>query len=384
MKTSHGLLISAVLIAGGYGAWHFTLPKHEDAPPPPPVPVAAMQAKQADVAVYLRGIGTVTALNQVDVRPQVGGGLESVPVKEGDLVKKGDVIAVIDPRPFKAALDKAQAQLVQDQAQLTNAQADLQRYAALVQRDFASRQQYDTQVSTVARLQGVVASDQASIEEAEINLTYCVLKSPIDGRIGLRRVDPGNLVQANNATAIISVVQEQPISVIFTLPESDVPALRAAMAKGALPAIADTSDSAKQLARGTLLTPNNTVDPASGTIQLRAVFDNTDMALTPGQFVNIRLQTGTAHGVTVPHDAVQHGNDGLFVFTVKPDKTADRARVEVAYDDGAQAVVGKGLKDGDTVITSGQTRIGPGVKVAVHDPGQPAQDQPQAQQDAQK
>lgn len=384
MKTFNGLAIGAVLIVGGFAAWHLTRPKHDDAPPPPPVPVAAALSKQADVPVYLRGIGTVTALNEVDLRPQVGGDLESVPVKEGDLVKKGDVIAVIDPRPYKAALDKARAQLVQDQAQLTNAQADLQRYAALVQRDFASRQQYDTQVSTVARLQGVVSADQASIEEAKINLSYCVLNSPIDGRIGLRRVDPGNLVQANNATAIISIVQDNPISVIFTLPETDVPELTAAMAKGQLPAFADMSNTGKQLASGTLLTPNNTVDPASGTIQLRAVFSNDDLALTPGQFVNIRLQTDTAHGVTVPHDAVQHGQDGLYVFTIKPDNTVDRSPIQLAYDDGTQSVVSKGLDAGAKVVTAGQTRIGQGVKVAVHAPGEAPQPQPAPQQDAQK
>ncbi|MBV9921264.1 MAG: efflux RND transporter periplasmic adaptor subunit [Pseudonocardia sp.] len=370
MKKSHAIVAGVVLVGVGLAAWHFTRPKQTDDAPPPPIPVSATQAKPSEVPVYLRGIGTVTALNYVDIRPQVGGTLVDVPVREGDLVKKDEVIAVIDPRPYQAALDRAQAQLVQDQAQLQAAKLDLQRYGALVARDFASRQQYDNQVATVGKLQGAIAADQASIQEAQINLSYCVLKSPIDGRIGLRRVDPGNLIQANNSTPIISVVQEQPISVIFTLPETDVPRLRDAMRKGTLSTFADTSDTETQLAAGTLLTANNAVDPGSGTIQLRAEFSNQDLALTPGQFVNVRLQIGSAKGVTVPHDAVQHGQDGLFVFTIKPDDTAQRSPIQVAYDDGQHTVLSTGVNDGDNVIISGQTRVGSGTKVKVQKPGE--------------
>jgi membrane fusion protein, multidrug efflux system len=388
MRLTNVLVLGAVLIGGGYAAWHFTRPRHEDSPPPAPVPVTAVQAKHETVPVYLRGIGTVRALNAVEIRPQVGGTLLDVPVNEGDLVKKDTVLAVIDPRPYKAALDKAQAQLAQDQAQLENAKLDQQRYATLANKEFASRQQLDTQVATVNRLAGVVQADQAAIEEAEINLSYCVLKSPLDGRIGLRRVDPGNLVQANSTgPGILSVVQDQPISVLFTLPDSELPQVRDAMKKGQLAVLADTSDQTRELARGVLLTPDNSVDPASGTIQLKAQFDNPDLALTPGQFVGVRLQVATAEGVAVPHEAVQHGQDGLFVFEIKPDDTTERRVVDVAYDDGKTSVVSKGLDDGARVVVAGQTRIGSNTKVAAHAPGeQPAPPQPpdQGKQAAQR
>ena len=190
------------------------------------------------------------------------------------------------------------------------------------------------------RLQGVIAADRAAIQEAEINLGYAVLKSPLAGRVGLRRVDPGNLLQANSAgPGIVSVVQEQPISVLFSLPQTDLPTVRDAMAKGNRPVLADTSDDRRVLGRGTLVTTDNAVDPSSGTIQMRANFPNDDRALTPGQFVDVRLQVDTADGVVVPHNAVQHGQQGLFVFAIDPDHTVRRQDVTVTYDDGEQAVL---------------------------------------------
>lgn len=366
-------IAGAILIAGGgYAGWHYLGGrKAEQASPPPPVPVTAAQAKDAEVPVYLKGIGTVRALQAVDIRPQVGGVLLDVPVREGDRVQKGATLAVIDPRPYQAALDKARAQRQQDQAQLENAQADLRRYSTLARSDFASRQQVETQQASVARLQGVVAADDAAIEEAQINLSYCVLHAPMDGRVGLRRVDPGNLIQANmTGPGILSVVQDDPISVVFTLPESDLPRVRAAMARGSVPVLADSSDQQEaELARGALLTPDNAVDAASGTIALKAIFANRDNRLTPGQFVAVRLQADTARGVTVPHVAVQHGQDGLFVFAVKPDGTAERRDVQVTYDDGAVAVIGRGVAKGDKVVVSGQTRVGTGTRLAIREDG---------------
>ncbi len=371
MKPSRLIAAGVVLVAGGYAAWHFTRPAHNDAPATQPVPVSAVPATDATIPVYLRGIGTVTALNAVEIRPQVGGTLLEVPIKEGQLVKKGDVLAVIDPRPYKAALDKAQAQLTQDQAQLENAQLDLQRYSTLAKSDFASRQQVDTQRSTSARLQGVVDADKAAIEEAQINLSYCVIQAPMAGRVGLRRVDPGNLVQANSTgTGIISLVQDQPITVVFALPETDLPQIRSAMKNGQPKVLADSSDESAQLATGVLLTPDNSVDPTSGTIQLKAQFANEELSLTPGEFVSVRLEVSTAHGVTVPHTAIQHGLAGLFVFTIKPDTTIERKPVDVAYDDGTSTVLARGVDAGAQVVTAGQTRIGPGVKVATRDPSQ--------------
>ena len=386
MKTSYALALGAVLlIGGGYGGWRvFAGQGKQDQPAQPPsVPVTAAESKAADVPVYLRGIGTVQALNSVEVHPQVGGVLIDVPVREGQDVKKGDTLAVIDPRPYKAALDKAQAQRQQDQAQLDNAQADLKRYSSLARSDFASRQQVDTQQSTVARLQGTVAADDAAIEDAQLNLGFCVLHAPMDGRVGLRRVDPGNLIQANSSgPGILLVVQVRPIAVLFTLPEGDLPRVRQASAHGTLPVLADTSDGQDELARGTLLTADNAISSSSGTIQFKATFANTDDRLTPGEFVSTRLLVDTMHGVTVPHDAVQHGQQGLYVFTVKPDQTADRRDIQLTYDDGKTAVIGKGVEAGEQVVVAGQTRVAAGTRVSPKEqPSAQAQDgQPQSEQ----
>ena len=386
MRTVPLLATAALVVVGGYAAWHYFGPTPGDktAAAPIPVPVSTATAKEEDVPVYLRGIGTVLALNAIEIHPQVGGILTDLPVKEGQDVKKGDVVAVIDPRPLKAALDRTIAQRVQDQASLQNAQADQQRYATLATRDFASRQQLDTQVSTVARLQGVVAADVASIEEAQINLSYAVVHSPLDGQVSLRRVDPGNLIQANaTGPGIISIQQIHPISVIFTLPETELQQVRDAMAKGTLTVIADTSDGQDQLATGKLLTADNAINTGTGTIQFKALFDNKDDRLTPGEFVSTQLQTAIAHGVAIPHDAVQHSQDGLFVYAVKPDKTADRRVIKVLYDDGKVAVVQQGVANKEMVVTSGQSRVGPGTALAFSQPAaQSDGQQPPADQSA--
>jgi len=377
MKSSYALALAAVLlVGGGYAGWR-EFGAHRDqgqASQPPPVPVTVATSAVADVPVYLRGIGVVQAQNSVEVHPQVGGVLLSVPVCEGQDVKKGDTLAVINPRPYKAALDKAQAQLQQDQAQLENAKADLTRYSSLARSEFASRQQVDTQQSSVARFQGVVAADQAAIDDAQLNLGFCVLHASMDGRVGLRRVDPGNLIQANSTgTGILLVVQVRPIAVVFTLPQEDLPRVRGASSHGTLAVLADSSDGRDELARGTLLTADNAVNASSGTVQFKALFPNEDDRLTPGQFVSTRLLVRTAHGVTVPHEAVQHGQNGLYAFTVKPDKTADRRDIELAYDDGTTAVVGKGVEDGEQVIVSGQTRVGQGTRLSPQEQTRSAQ-----------
>ncbi len=384
MKSSHALALAAVLLAGGgYAGWR-EFGAHRDqgqAPQAPPVPVTVATvpvtvatSAMSDVPVYLRGIGVVQAQNSVEVHPQVGGVLISVPVREGQDVKKGDTLAVIDPRPYKAALDKAQAQLQQDQAQLENAKADFSRYSSLARSDFASRQQVDTQQSSVARFQGVLAADQAAIDDAQLNLGFCVLHASMDGRVGLRRVDPGNLIQANSTGAgILLVVQVRPIVVVFTLPGEDLPRVRDASSHGTLTVLADSSDGRDELARGTLLTADNAVNASSGTIQFKALFPNEDDRLTPGQFVSTRLLVRTAQGVTIPHEAVQHGQNGLYVFTVKPDKTADRRDIQLAYDDGTTAVIGKGVEDGEQVIVFGQTRVGQGTRLSPQEQTRSAQ-----------
>ena len=228
----------------------------------------------------------------------------------------------------------------------------------------------------MAKLQGTVAADEASIETANINLGYAVVHSPIDGRVSLRRVDPGNLIQANaTGPGIVSIQQVHPISVVFTLPEGDLPRVRAAQAKAALPVLADTSDGQSLLAEGTLLTPNNAIDVSTGTIQFKAKFDNKKDELTPGEFVSTRLQVDVVHGVVVPHDAVQHGQDGLFVYTVDANNKAARQDVKILYDNGKLAVVTEGVKDNERVVTSGQSRVGPGMALAFKDPGEPPADQ---------
>ena len=373
MKFARLVVICAVLSGGAYATWHYTRPAKPTAQAMPPVPVSAATSKQASLPKFIPTIGNVRALNLIEIRPQVGGVMIQVSVQEGDAVTKGQVLAVIDPRPFKAALDKAQAQLAQDQAQLGNAQSDQKRYNALAQKEFASRQQVETQNSSVGRLQGVIAADMAAITEAQINLGYAVLRSPIAGRVGLRRVDAGNLVQANGSgPGIFSVVQELPISVIFSLPESDLPTVRDAMRAGPLAVLADAPGSGRLLDRGVLRTADNAVNSESGTIQMRADFPNPDMLLTPGQFVDVRLQIGTVSGVTVPHLAIQHGIDGLFVFEIDANKSIRRRDVKVAYDDGTEAVLAEGLPPDATVVTAGQSRVGEGTKVSFKDPAEPA------------
>jgi multidrug efflux system membrane fusion protein len=367
----------AVLVGAGAAGLHFAgvdEPARAADPQaqPPPVPVTMAAAQTEDVPVYLRGIGTVQAFYAVEVKAQVSGVLLDVPVREGQEVEKGTVVATIDPRPYKAALDQATAARQQDQAQLENAQLDLRRYANLARTDFASRQQVDTQQANVNKLQAAVAGDTAAIETASLNLSYCYIRAPIDGRISLRRVDPGNLIEsASQTTGIISITQDHPISVVFTLPEQDLAQVQAAMARGSLPVLADTSDGQAQLAQGTLLTPNNAVDINSGTVQLKANFANQDNKLWPGEFVNARLLVNTIrNAVTVPHVAIQHGQDGLFVFVVKPDNTVEQQAVTVSYDDGTRAVVAKGIAPGETVVTSGQSRLGEGTRVALAPPDQ--------------
>lgn len=365
MRWMGAVVVCAVLGGGAYAGWRYWPREDKAAEAPVAVPVTVAPAREADLPVYLTGIGAVRALNSVDVHSQVMGVLLGVPVREGQLVRKGEALAVIDPRPFQAALDKAVAQRQQDQAQLENGQADLKRYSSLAQRDFASRQQLDTQTSTVARFTGVVAADDAAIEQAKIELGYCVLRSPLDGRIGLRRVDPGNLVQANGSGAgLLTVVQETPMGVVFTLPAPELPRLKAAMARGAVKVIADRSDRSAVLAEGVLLAPDNEVDASSGTFSAKATFGNADGALTPGQFVSVRVQVGVARGVVVPHEAVQHGQGGLFVFTVQPDETTKRRDVQVVYDDGSEAVLSGGVAAGASVVVAGQSRIGERTKVA--------------------
>jgi multidrug efflux system membrane fusion protein len=253
---------------------------------------------------------------------RVDGTLTQFPVREGQEVKSGDLIAVIDPRPYQAVLDQATAKKAQDLAQLANARADLARFQSLSRQDFASRQQVDTQQALVNQFVAAVAGDTAAIEAAQLNVGYCFITSPVDGRVGLRAVDPGNLIHATDTAGIVSITQIHPIAATFTLPQDELPRVQANMTEGALPVLAYASDDHTELGQGTLLTPDNTIDTTTGTIRLKATFPNPRNTLWPGQFINAHLQIGLTHdAVTVPPAAIEHGPDGPFVYIVKPAAT---------------------------------------------------------------
>ncbi len=370
IKRALGLIIPAVLLAGFLG-WRLAgagAATAADSPPPPPeaVPVTTATSRIQDVPEYLAGLGTVQGMNVVQIKSQVNGALIALPIAEGKEVHKGDIVAEIDPRPYKAALDQATAQRDEDTALLQSAKLDLQRYENLAKTNFAPVQQVDDQRATVNKDIAAVALDNAMIETAQINLDYCVIRAPIDGRLSFRQIDVGNIIQAASQTSgIISIMQDKPITVVLTLPEADLTRIQSARANGPVPVVAfDSQDSRNALATGTLLTPNNTIDTTTGTISLKATFENQDDHLWPGQFVNAHVQVGTIRrAVTVPIAAVQHGPDGLFVYVVKPDQTVDPVNIQLGYQDEASAVVTKGLSGNETVVVAGQSRLSPGTRV---------------------
>jgi multidrug efflux system membrane fusion protein len=372
-------IIGLVVIAGVFAGWrvmHGPRAAHAaDAAPPPEVPVTTATTQVQDVPVFLDGLGTVQAYNVDQIKAQVNGMLTTMPVHEGQEVKKGDIIAEIDPTPYKAALDQAVAQRAEDQALLQSAQLDLKRYQNLAQRQFAPVQQVDDQQATVNKDIASVALDNAAIENAQFNLNNCILRAPIDGRVSLYQVNVGNLIEVATqpTTGIVTITQDKPISVVFTLPESDLGQVQAAQAKGAVPVEASNSQDVTQvLATGTLVTPNNTIDATTGTISLKATYANEDDHLWPGEFVNTRVQVKILpKAVTIPTLAVQHGPDGLFVYVVKPDHTVAQVNVQVGYEDNGRSVLTKGLAANETVVLAGQSRLAPGVHVKATPDSQP-------------
>ena len=354
----------ALLLSCVYALILFNLPAMAQAQSPGGVPVTTAAAKRQDFDVFLRGLGQVQALSSVLVRARVDGTLMQVPVKEGQMVKTGDLLAVIDPRPYQAALDQANAKLAQDQADMANAKLDLARYANLAKSDYASHQQVDTQQALVNRTTAAIVGDQAAIEAAKLQLSYAFITSPIDGRVGLRQVDPGNMIHSSEAVGIMTVNQVQPIAATFTLPQDQLPQVTAAMAAGPVPTFAYGQDDKTLLDKGTLLTPDNAIDTTTGTIKLKATFPNSGNALWPGQFVNVRLLVRIEKNVlTVPSVAVQHGPSGLYAYVVKPDATVARRDISVALDNGTTTIVTAGLSDGDAVVVAGQSRLQEGTRV---------------------
>lgn len=329
------------------------------------VPVSVAPVTRRDVPILLRGLGTIQALQTVQLRSRVDGTLMRVPVTEGQDVKQGDLLAVIDPRPYQALLDAAMAKKGQDQAQLAMAKSDLARYSRLAEQEVTSRQKLEATQALVGQITATIAADDAQIDAAKLNLGFCYITAPFDGRVGLRAVDPGNFIRAAEVTSFLPLAQLRPIAVTFTVPQDNLPALLRAMAAGKAPVVAFASDDKTELDRGTLLTIENTIDVATGTIRVKATFPNTDYRLWPGQFVNARLLVGTSQGaLTVPSVAVQHGQNQLFVYVVEPDQTVARKVVEVARDDGTLAIVTKGLEEGQLAVTDGHSRLQVGARVS--------------------
>jgi membrane fusion protein, multidrug efflux system len=338
------------------------------------VRVTIAPVEKADFPVYLTGLGTVQAFNTVVVRSRVDGQIDKIAFTEGQLVKQGELLCEIDPRPYQATLDQAKAKKEQDEANLANTNLDLQRFIKLG--EFATRQQLDTQRSTVQQLTAQIAADAAAIANAQTQLDYTAIKTPISGIVGLRQVDTGNIVNAATQTGIVTITQIEPIAVIFTAPEEQLPYINEAQAIAPLKVIAITTDGKKPLAEGTLAVVNNQVDSTSGTIRLKAVFDNKDHALWPGQSVSTRLLVQTIKGATVvPDDAIQHGTEGLYAFVVNQDNKAELRKVKVSQSIDGRSVVETGLSPGQQVITAGQYKVQSGTlvstAVASSDPAQP-------------
>lgn len=381
-KSSAGWVWLVVLIVaggGGYYAWRSTKGADTAAAGAPrggrggrnagggTVPVVVATAAKQNLPLYLDGLGSVQAFYTVTVKSRVDGEMMEVDFKEGQEVKKGDLLAVIDPRPYQVALAQAQATLAKDSAQLADARLDATRYESLVKQGVIPQQQYDTQHALAGQLEGAVQADQAQIDSAKLNLTYSRITSPIDGRVGLRLVDPGNIVHAADPNGLLVITQLEPIAVVFTLPEDNLPSVVARMRGGELPVRAMTRDLSSELAGGMLQTIDNEIDQTTGTFRLKAVFDNKNRALWPNQFVNARLLLNTQqNAIVIPAAAIQNGSQGTFVYVVKADKTVDVRPVTVGVTEGNIASISSGLAAGDVVVTDGQDRLQAGVTVDAH------------------
>lgn len=337
----------------------------------PAAPVQIAAATRAKVPIYAVGLGSVQAYNTVTIRSRVDGEVQKIAFKEGQLVKEGDLLVQIDPRPFQAMLDQAVAKEKQDEAQLANAKLDLGRYSELATRSFTSRQQLDTQQATVNQLSAALQGDQAQIDSAKIQLDYTTIRSPIAGRTGLRLVDQGNIVRTTDPGGIVTIAQIEPISVIYTLPEQTLPAIQKAQGAGPVSVWALGQDGKTVLEQGALTLINNEIDPATGTVKLKATFDNSNQALWPGQFVTVRTLLETLDALTVPADAVQRTQQGLAIYVVKADDTVEFRSVRIGPITQGIAVVEDGVSEGERVVTAGQYRLQPGAKVSIAANGAP-------------
>jgi len=333
---------------------------------PAPVPVTAAIAQGGDVPIIREGLGTVQALNSATIRVQVSGMLQQIAFKEGQFVKQGQLLAQIDPRPFQAQVDQAVAMLARDKATLANARLDLSRTKPLATRGYATDQQLDTQSSTVEQGESTLKIDEAQIEAAKVQLGFTTITAPFDGIVGIRLIDVGNVVHPTDANGLVVLTQVQPISVLFSLPSSDIPSIQAALKRGPVDVIAFASDDKTILDKGTLLLVNNTADPTSGTVQLKAQFPNADERLWPGTFVNAHVTVEVRkNGVTVPLASVQQGPKGPYVYIVGNDDIAHIHEVKVGQSYKGQVLIDDGLRGGERVVTDGQYGLTEGVKVTV-------------------
>ena len=359
--------LAALVLGAGYVVWR-ARPAAVGRPIGPPlVSVKAAVAERKNVPVYVRGLGTVQAFNTVRVSTRVDGQITKVFFTEGQEVKAGDPLFEIDPRPFRAALDQAEAAKERDVAQLKGAQLDLERYGKLVPSGWQSRQSYEDQQATVGQLQGAIKADQAQIDTAKLNLEYATVVSPLDGRTGARLVDIGNFVQASQGTALVMITQIKPIFVNFTVPQDILDRVRQAQNSQPLKVFAYTNNDKTRLAEGTLSLINNQVDASTGMVVVKATFDNADERLWPGELVSARVIMATQeNAITVPMDAVLEGSDGDYVYVIKPDKTVEHRDVAVALSEEGLAVIERGLAPGESVVTEGQGRLSNEAKIKVN------------------
>jgi multidrug efflux system membrane fusion protein len=332
--------------------------------PPPSIPVTIAEVIQRDVPIYYDALGTVTALNTVAIRAQSTGQIVSIDFRQGQEVHTGDVLAKIDPAPFKAALDQAVAKKSSDEAQLIDAQKDLARFKTLVLKDFETQQNVDSQQAKVDQSKAALDADQAAIEAAQTQLNFATITAPIDGVVGFRQVDIGNIIHTNDVGPLTVLTQIKPCTVMFTLPQSDLGPVREAMVQGTVSVLAFDQNDKEQLAEGKLLLINNQIDQSTSTIQLKAEFPNADERLWPGEFVRIRiLITIRKDAITVPPVAVQRGPNGLYTWVVKPDNTVDQRSIETESVNNDVTIVTKGVAAGERVVVNGQYRLDAGSRV---------------------
>jgi len=372
------LLLLCLLAAGGLG-YYLMQPKEPEQPsqqqrpggrrqgfdPSRPMPVTAVPARTADVSVYLKGLGSVMPIATVTVRTRIDGQLMKTLFREGQVVRAGDLLAEIDPRTYEAQLQQAEGQMARDQALVTNALIDLERYRMLYRQDSVAKQQLDTQEALVRQYQGTVKIDQAAIDTAKLQLVYCRITAPISGRLGLRQVDPGNIVRSGDATGLVVITQLQPIAVVFPIPEDSLPPVMRKLRAGEKLAVDahDRADKVK-LASGMLLTVDNQIDPATGTVKLKAQFANEEMSLFPNQFANVRMLLDVKRGaILVPGAAIQRGTPGTFVYVVKPDNTVTVRVVKPGPTQGDDVSIEAGLEPGEQVVVDGADKLREGAKV---------------------